>query len=372
LEGWLLNGNSIGKALVLTCFGESHGTCVGAVVDGCPAGLQLTEKDIQAEVDKRRPGFTALSTPRREEDHVELLSGVCKGCTTGAPICMIIRNRDVESKAYEEIVDKPRPGHADYAAYMKYGEYNDFRGGGRFSGRVTAAYVMAGAVAKKLLSKLGVEILAHTVQIGGVKVSREVAYDEVYRNVYQNPVRCAVSETAVLMEKEILEAAKEGDSVGGIVEGVALNVPPSLGEPIFDSLDSEIAKMMFNIPAVKGVEFGAGFSAASLKGSKNNDQYAIRNGRVVTLSNNAGGILGGISMGMPIVLRVAFKPTPSISKKQKTIDLSKMEERGIKLSGRYDPSVVPRAVPVVESCLALVLSDHAIRSGKILRTLKDK
>jgi chorismate synthase len=364
-----LNGNSIGKALVFTCFGESHGACIGAVVDGCPAGLPLTEKDVQAEVDKRRPGLTAVSTPRREEDRVELLSGVCRGHTTGAPICLIIRNRDVESKGYEQIRDKPRPGHADYTAYVKYGGHSDYRGGGRFSGRVTAAYVMAGAVAKKLLSVIGVEVLAHTVQVGEVKVSREVAYDEVRRDVYQNPVRCAVPETAVSMEKEILKAAKEGDSVGGIVEAVALNVPVGLGEPIFDSLDSEIAKMMFNVPAVKGVEFGAGFHAASLKGSENNDPYAVRKGRVVTLSNNAGGILGGISTGMSVVLKVAFKPTSSISKRQKTVDLSRMEETEIELSGRHDPCVVPRAVPVVESCLAFVLADHAIRSGKIPKVL---
>jgi len=364
-----LNSNSTGKALVLTCFGESHGDCIGAVLDGCPAGLPLSESDIQVEVDKRKPGFSVVSTGRREEDRVEILSGVYEGRTTGAPICMIVKNRDVESETYEQARDKPRPGHADYTAWVKYGGYNDPRGGGRFSGRITVAYVMAGAVAKKLLSTFGLEVLAHTVQIGKVKATEKVDYAEIRRNVYQNPVRCAVPETAALMEKEILEAAAEGDSVGGIVEAIALNVPAGLGEPVFDSLDSDIAKMIFNIPAVKGVEFGAGFRSASLRGSENNDPYAVRGGKIVTLSNNAGGILGGISTGMPIVIRAAFKPTSSIAKRQRTVDLSRMEETEIAVAGRHDPCVVPRAVPVVESCLALVIADHAIRSGKIPRVL---
>ncbi|MEM2913935.1 MAG: chorismate synthase [Candidatus Bathyarchaeia archaeon] len=368
----MLNGNSIGKALVFTCFGESHGSCIGAIIDGCPPGLRLTEDDVQIELNKRRPGFTSANTKRKELDRVEILSGVYNGYTTGAPICMTIKNYDVDSKPYEIIKDKPRPGHADYPAYVKYGGYNDYRGGGRFSGRVTAAYVMAGAIAKKLLGLIGVEVLAHTVQIGNVKVFREVSYEEIRRNVYLNPVRCAVPETAALMEKEILKTAKERDSLGGIVEGIVLNVPAGLGEPIFDSLDSEIAKMLFNIPAVKGVEFGAGFKTASMKGSENNDSYFLKNGEVITLSNNAGGILGGISTGMPIIVRVAFKPTSSISKRQKTVDLSRMEETEIELTGRHDPCIVPRAVPVVESCLAFALADHAIRCGKMPKVVKRK
>jgi len=367
-----MSGNSIGRTLVLTCFGESHGPCVGAVIDGCPAGLPLTAEDIQTELNKRKPGQTAISTPRKEEDQVEIFSGTFNGFTTGAPICMIMRNRDVEPEAYEQIKHKPRPGHADYSAYMKYGGFSDYRGGGRFSGRVTASYVMAGAIAKKLLGFIGVEVLAHTVQIGKVKITKNVSFDEIRENVYENPVRCAVPEPAVLMEKEILKAAEEGDSVGGVVEGLALGVPVGLGEPVFDSLDSDIAKMLFNIPAVKGVEFGAGFKAASLKGSENNDEYALQKGKVVSLTNNAGGILGGISTGMPIVLRVAFKPTSSIAKRQKTVDLIKMEETEIELAGRHDPCVVPRAVPVVESCLAFVLADHAVRAGKIPRVLGAK
>jgi len=365
-----LNGNSIGKALTLTCFGESHGVCVGVVLDGCPAGLLLSEADIQAELDKRRPGFAEISTPRREEDKVEIISGVYKGYTTGAPICMVVRNKDVDSKPYEIFMVKPRPGHADYTARVKYGGYNDPRGGGRFSGRITVAYTMAGAVAKKVLKLIGVEVLAHTVQIGGVRVEGEVTYDDIRRNVYTNPVRCAIPDIAEKMINEILSAAKEGDSVGGIVEAIALNVPAGLGEPIFDSLDADIAKMLFNIPAVKGVEFGAGFKVASMRGSEANDQYAIRDGKVVTLTNNSGGIIGGISNGMPIKVRVAFKPTPSISKKQRTVNLEEMSEEEIQVVGRHDPCIVPRAVPVVEACLAFVIADHALRAGVIPRVIK--
>jgi chorismate synthase len=340
------------------------------VIDGCPAGLPLTAEDVQAELDKRRPGLTPVSTSRKEEDRVEILSGIYKGYTTGAPICMIIRNRDVQSGVYEKIRFKPRPGHADYTSYVKYGGYSDYRGGGRFSGRITAAYVMAGAVAKKLLSTLNIEVLAHTVQIGKVKVRRDPSIEEIRENTYRNPVRCADPEAASLMEKEILKAQREGDSVGGIIEGVAVNPPAGLGEPIFDSLDADISKMMFNIPAVKGVEFGAGFGAASLRGSENNDQYSIEDGRVVTLTNNAGGVLGGISTGMPLIVRVAFKPTPSISKRQRTVDLASMTETEIEVEGRHDPCIVPRAVPVVEACLAFVLADHAVRAQKIPRVLR--
>lgn len=365
-----MNGNSIGKAFVLTCFGESHGACVGVVIDGCPAGLLLREEDVQADLDRRKPGLTPVSTPRIEEDRVEIISGVYRGYTTGAPICMIVKNKDVNSAHYEIVNIKPRPGHADYTAKIKYGGYSDLRGGGRFSGRITAAYVMAGAVAKKILRLIGIEVLAYTVQIGSVRVEREVPYDDIRRNVYANPVRCAVPNVAERMVEEILKFSREGDSVGGIVEAVALNVPAGLGEPIFDSLDSDIAKMLFNIPAVKGVEFGAGFQIASMKGSEANDQYAVRDAKIITLTNSAGGVLGGISNGMPIIVRVAIKPTPSISKRQRTVNLETMSEEYIEFAGRHDPCIVPRAVPVVESCLAFVLADHAIRSGIIPKVIK--
>ncbi|MGQ9641035.1 MAG: chorismate synthase [Candidatus Bathycorpusculaceae bacterium] len=361
-------GNSFGKAFVITCFGESHGKCIGVVIDGCPAGLQLSELDIQAELDKRKPSESKVSTPRKEEDKAEILSGVFGEYTTGAPICIVVWNRDVDSEPYETLRVKPRPGHADYTAYLRYGGFNDYRGGGRFSGRVTAAYVMAGAVAKKLLKTVGVEVLAHIVQIGSVKVSRKVSYEEVRKNVYGNEVRCADLQAAALMIEEILKVKSEGDSLGGVVECIALNYPAGVGEPIFDSLDADIAKIMFDIPGVKGVEIGAGFNAALMKGSESNDEFRIRKGRVVTETNNCGGILGGLSNGMPIIARIAFKPTSSIFKRQRTVDVKRMEEAELKLSGKYDPCIVPRAVPVVESCMAVVLTDHAIRLGKISPT----
>ncbi|MGB9714207.1 MAG: chorismate synthase [Candidatus Bathyarchaeales archaeon] len=361
-------GNSFGKAFVITCFGESHGKCVGMVIDGCPAGLPLSEKDIQKELDKRRPGASKVSTPRVEEDKAEILSGVFGGYTTGAPICIIAWNMDVDSEPYERLKDKPRPGHADYTAQLRYGGFNDYRGGGRFSGRVTAAYVMAGAVAKKLLATIGAEVLAHTVQIGSVKVSKKISYEEIRKNVYENDVRCADPQAAALMIDEISKVKSEGDSLGGVVECIALNYPAGVGDPIFDSLDADIAKIMFDIPGVKGVEIGAGFGAASMKGSENNDAFRIRRGKIVTETNNCGGILGGLSNGMPIIVRIAFKPTSSILKKQRTVDLKRMEEVDLKLSGRHDPCIVPRAVPVVESCIAIVLADHAIRLGKISPT----
>jgi len=364
-----LSGNSIGKTLVMTCFGESHGSCIGVTVDGCPAGLPLTEKDLQIELDKRRPGFSSITTSRRERDEAEILSGVFKGYTTGAPITVIVRNRDVDSKPYEKIRDTPRPGHADYPARIRYGSFQDYRGGGRFSGRVTIAFVIAGAISKILLRRIGVEVLAHTIQIGRVKLSSSLSYEEIRRNTYENPVRCADLKVAKEMEEEIIRAAEEGDSVGGIVECLGLNLPIGLGSPIFDTLDGDLAKMLFNIPAVKGVEFGAGFQAASMKGSENNDEYTIREGRVVTTTNNAGGILGGLSTGMPLVARVAFKPTASINRKQKTVDLRTMKETDLILEGRYDPCIVPRAVPVVECSVAFVLADHALRQGFIPQVL---
>ncbi len=372
MEGRSISGNSIGKAFTITCFGESHGKLIGVTIDGCPAGLPLSMEDIQRELDKRRPGVSAYVTPREEKDEAEVVSGIFKGKTTGAPVTILIYNRDVDSTPYEELKDKPRPGHADYTARVRYGGYNDYRGGGRFSGRITAAYTAAGAVAKKLLGTIDVETLAHTVQVGSVTLDREVTVDEIRRNVYANPVRCADPDIAELMMREIEKAAGEGDSVGGVLEGLALNVPPGWGFPIFDSLDADLARMLFNIPGVKGVEFGSGFRAASMRGSENNDQYAIVNGKVVTTTNNSGGILGGLSNGMPIKIRVAFKPPSSIRIPQRTVDLAEMKETVLELKGRHDPCIVPRAVPVVESCIALVLADHALRIGAIPQVLKSE
>jgi chorismate synthase len=366
----LLEGNSIGKEFVITCFGESHGRCVGVVIDGCPAGLALSERDIQKELDKRIPPKPDIVSARREKDIVEILSGTFDGFTTGAPICTLVWNKEVISADYDLVKDTPRPGHADYPARIKYGGFNDYRGGGRFSGRITVAFVMAGAIAKKLLGLFGVEVLAYTIEIGKVKLHMTPTLEEIRKNTYKTAVRCPDLDAAKEMEEAILKARKEGDSVGGIVECIASEVPVGIGEPLFDSLDADISKMLFGVPAVKGVEFGAGFKAARSKGSENNDPYVMGNGKIVTLTNNAGGILGGLSSGMPILARAAIKPTPSISKKQKTVDLSKMEETLIQVKGRHDPCIVPKAVPVIESAVAIVVVDHMLRAGFIPKVLE--
>ncbi len=367
-----MEGNSIGKEFVITCFGESHGRCVGVIVDGCPAGLPLSEKDIQKELDKRIPPKPEIVSARKEKDIVEILSGTFDGFTTGAPICTLVWNKDVIPGEYNLMKDTPRPGHAYYPARIKYGAFSDYRGGGRFSGRITVAFIMAGAIAKKLLGLSGVEVLAYTIEIGNVKLRKSLAIEEIRRNTYKTSVRCPDIDCAEEMEEAILKAKREGDSVGGVVECTALNVPVGVGEPLFDSLDADMAKMLFDVPAVKGVEFGVGFKAARLRGSENNDPFAIRGGKIVTLTNNAGGVLGGLSSGMPIVVRVAIKPTPSISKEQKTVDLSKMEETTIKVRGRHDPCVVPKAVPVIESAVAIVLADHMLRAGFIPKVLQGR
>jgi len=362
--------NSLGNTFRITSFGESHGRCIGVVVDGCPAGLAITPAQIQRELDRRRPGQSDFTTRRREEDRVEVLSGVFNGFTTGAPICMLVWNRDRDSSGYEERRWTPRPGHADWTAHVRYGGFNDYRGGGRFSGRTTAGFVMAGAVARRLLAEtLGVEVLAHSKEIGGI-TAPDVSADEIRANAKGNPVRCGDPETAERMAERIREIALEGDSVGGAVECIALNLPPGIGEPVFGSLEGDLARALYSIPAMKGVEFGLGRGFASLKGSESNDAFTVKDGKLTTETNNAGGILGGLSNGMPIVCTVTIKPTPSIGKRQKTVDISKMEETYIEIGGRHDPCIVPRAVPVVEAMVAVVLADHAIRAGLIPRVLE--
>ena len=361
--------NSFGRLFTITSFGESHGRCVGVIVDGCPAGLPIIEEDIQREVDRRKPGISIAATQRIEEDKVEFLSGIFNGVTTGAPICLLIRNKDIDSSEYEKMRFLPRPGHADYTAFIKYGGFNDFRGGGRFSGRITATFVMAGAVAKKLLNLIGIEVLAHTVEIGGIKAEPK-EFDEIRENVEKNSVRCADLKAAEAMSRAIEKVKEEGDSIGGIIEGIALNMPVGLGEPVFDTLDGELAKALFAIPAVKGVEFGSGFSVAGKRGSENNDLFIIRNSKIVTATNNAGGILGGISNGMPIVVRVTVKPTSSIAKSQETVNIENMESASLVVKGRHDVCIVPRAVAVVESMMAVTLCDFAMRAGLLPRVIK--
>ena len=355
--------NTFGRAFRATTFGESHGPGLGAVVDGCPAGLALEAADVQAELDLRRPGQSRLATPRAEPDRVEILSGLFEGRTTGAPIAMLVRNVDADASAYEAIKNTPRPGHADYGYQAKYG-HRDHRGGGRSSGRETLGRVAAGAVAKKLLALEGIGVYAHTTSIGDV-VARPATVAQVIEHANTNPVRCADPGAAEAMARAIDRARGEGDSLGGTVEIVAAGVPAGLGSPVFGKLDADLAGALMGIGGVKAVEIGAGAAAARMKGSEMNDAFALERGEVRTRTNHSGGILGGISTGMPIVCRIAVKPTPSIAKRQQTVDLAKMREAEIEIKGRHDPSIVPRVVPVAAAMVALVLVDHMILSGRI-------
>jgi chorismate synthase len=361
--------NSFGKLFTITSFGESHGRLIGVIIDGCPAGLAITENDIQKELDKRKSSETPASTTRREEDKAEVLSGIFNGHTTGAPVCLAVFNKDIDSREYERDRFIPRPGHSDYISHIKYGGFGDYRGGGRFSGRITAGFVMAGAIAHKLLDLIKTEVMAHTIEIGGITVQHK-DFDEIRRGVTKNPLRCADAGAAREMMAAIEEAGKQGDSLGGIIEGIALGLPAGLGEPVFDALDAELAKALFAIPSVKGVEFGTGFPSTRRKGSENNDPIAIENGKLVTISNNAGGILGGISNGMPLVMRIAIKPTASIYRRQQPVNIKEMTSANLELKGRHDVCIVPRAVAVVEAMMAITLCDFALRASKIPRVIK--
>ncbi len=361
--------NSLGRLFTVTSFGESHGKLIGIIIDGCPAGLGIELSDIQRDLDKRKPGSNIASTPRNEEDKAEILSGILNGYTTGAPICIAIWNTDTHSVDYDKTRTLLRPSHADYTSFIKYGGFGDYRGGGRFSGRITAGLVAAGSIARKLLKTTGVDVIAHTTEIGGIPAKAQ-DLDNIRRNVDSNPLRCVDSTAAALMTTAIEKASINGDSLGGIIEGIATGISAGLGEPVFDNLDGELAKALFAIPAVKGVEFGAGFNAARLKGSENNDQFDISNGKIITKTNNAGGILGGISNGMPIIVRVAIKPTPSISIKQETVDIKEMQKTELEIKGRHDACIVPRAVPVVEAMMAITLCDFAISAKIIPRVIK--
>jgi len=357
-------GNMIGRAFTVSTFGESHGVALGATVDGCPAGLELAREDIQDELDRRRPGTSDLVSQRAEKDRVEILSGVFDDMTTGTPIHMAVYNTDVDSSSYASLVDRPRPGHADLTYRMKFG-HRDYRGGGRASGRETVSRVMGGAVAKKLLSAThDITIIGHAIEIGGVVASEDPDFDSLVGS-RDNPVRCADPEAAERMEEAIRSASEEGDSVGGIVGIVARNVPLGVGEPVFGKLDAELAKSLVSIGSVKGVEFGAGFRSARMAGSESNDAIAEIDGKPRLITNNAGGVLGGISTGNDLVVRIAVKPTPSISVAQRTLDMVTKQDVEIKISGRHDPCIVPRIVPVAESMVAITLADLMIRGGFI-------
>lgn len=356
-----MSGNTFGTIFRITTWGESHGRAVGVVVDGCPAGLDLAAEDIQRELDRRRPGQSRASTQRMEEDRVEVLSGIFEGHTTGTPISMVVWNKDANSSAYDALRSKPRPGHADYAYQMKFG-LRDHRGGGRASARETVGRVAAGAVAKKLLFREGIVIVGYVAELGeiGAKIVPS-DWDELRATAESNPVRCPDLVAAQKMLLLLDKVRAEGDSLGGIVEILAKGVPPGLGEPVFDKLDADLAKALMSIGAVKAVEIGAGLESARLRGSVMNDPIILRKGKIEFESNNAGGILGGISTGAPIVCRIAVKPTPSIAKRQRTVDLLSGDQSEIEIQGRHDPAIPPRIVPVAEAMVALVLADHLLR-----------
>ncbi|MCC7557121.1 MAG: chorismate synthase [Methanobacteriaceae archaeon] len=358
-----MSGNTIGQIFKVTTFGSSHGTALGAVVDGCPAGLELSSTDIQNELDKRRPGTSDITTSRGETDQVQLLSGVFHGKTDGTPIAAVVFNKDVDSSVYESLKDKPRPGHGDFCWISKYGHY-DYRGGGRGSGRTTIGQVIGGAVAKKLLKSHDIKVISHVTQIGDIKADK-VNINQIELKIKENPVRCADPFAARKMEELILKVRDEGDSIGGIVETVVLNPPAGMGEPVFDKLDGDLAKALMSIGSVKGVEIGAGFEVSTLTAYGVNDEYYVSKNGIKTTTNQAGGILGGISNGMPIMVRMAVKPTPSISKIQKTVDLTKMEDVEIEIKGRHDPCICPRVTSVAEASVAIILADHLIRGGFI-------
>jgi chorismate synthase len=344
-------GNSYGQIFKITTFGESHGSGIGVVVDGCPSRVTLCERDFVQEMARRRPGSESFETPRMEKDQVEILSGVLEGLTTGTPITLFIRNGDVDSRPYEILRDLFRPGHADYTYHKKYGHF-DFRGGGRASARETASRVAAGVVARKILEPLGVKVMAYVLELGGIRAAN---IDPEVINT--NPLYCPDPDVVERMGDILLKTREEGDSVGGIVEIRVLGCPAGLGEPVFDKLDADLAKAVMSVGAVKGVEIGAGFEAARLKGSQNNDPITPTGFK----TNHAGGILGGISNGDDIVLRAAVKPIPSIEQEQETVDREGRSAR-LRLSGRFDTCAVPRIVPVLEAMVSVVLADHCLRS----------
>ena len=348
-------GNSIGVLFRVTTWGESHGKALGAVVDGCPPRIDLTESDIQAELTKRRPGQHSSASLRKEEDVVEILSGTFEGKTTGTPISLIIKNKDVDSAAYEDLKDIFRPGHGDFTYARKYG-IRDHRGGGRASGRETVARVAAGAIAKKMIFREGIEVIAYTQELGGVAAG-QISLAEIANN----PLLCPDRKAAQRMEQKLKEAREGGDSLGGIVAIRVRGCPPGLGEPVFDKIDADLAKALMSIGTVKGVEIGAGFQAAGMTGSQCNDPITPEG----FATNHAGGILAGITNGNEIVIRVACKPISSIVKTQQTIDING-NPTTVSIRGRHDVSVIPRIIPVCEAMVSIVLADHLLRQQAVV------
>lgn len=354
--------SGIGNNFRIQIFGQSHSEAIGVVIDGLPAGKAIDLEKIEAFLKRRQGGNNAYSTPRKEADTPEILSGIVNGKTCGAPLCAIFKNSNTKSSDYDNLKVIPRPSHADYNAFIKYNASNDVRGGGHFSGRLTLPLCFAGAVCMQLLDEAGIHVGAHVAAIAGVKDTPYnpvtlTADDLILKNEF--PVNDA--KAGELMVERILEAKSEGDSVGGIIECGITGVPVGLGEPMFDGIENTVAKIVFGIPAVKGLEFGSGFGAAELRGSEHNDAYRYDdNGNVITATNNSGGIIGGISTGMPIIFRACIKPTPSILKEQDSINLKTMQNDKLQITGRHDPCIVPRAVPCIEAAAAIAIYDHLL------------
>ncbi len=355
--------STYGEQIKLSIFGQSHGAAIGMTLDGVPAGLPVDLEKLQKFLNRRAPGQNDYSTPRREEDTPEFLSGIVDGYTCGAPIAAIIRNHNIRSGDYSELKDCPRPGHADYTAHIKYGGYQDAAGGGHFSGRLTAPLCIAGGLCLQWLEAKGIRIGAHLSVCAGVA-------DEPIFLDWLNPDLDAIdTEFPVLnpdagrkMQEEIAKAKADGDSVGGLIECVITGLPAGLGDPMFGGMESRIAQIVYGIPAVKGLEFGSGFTGSYLRGSQNNDGFCINDGKICTRQNNAGGILGGITNGMPLVFQVAIKPTPSICVPQNSISISRMEETTLSVKGRHDPCIAPRAVPVIEAAAAIAIFDTCLHA----------
>lgn len=352
-----MSGNTFGKIFKISTFGESHGFGIGVVIDGCPAGLEISIEEIQAELDRRKPGQSKITTQRKESDSIEIQSGIFEGKTLGTPISLFIKNEDQKSKDYNHIKDVYRPSHADFVYQEKYG-HRDYRGGGRSSARETACRVAAGAIAKKLLAHYGVEINAFVSSVYDIQLTQDFQSLD-FTQTETNIVRCPDAETANKMIATIEEARKNGDSLGGVVSCVVKGTPIGLGEPVFDKLHAELGKAMLSINAVKGFEYGSGFAASKMKGSEHNDIFELKENKVQTKTNFSGGIQGGISNGMPIYFNVAFKPVATIMQAQETLNEAQ-ESIIMQGKGRHDPCVVPRAVPIVEAMAALVLVDYLL------------
>jgi chorismate synthase len=344
----------------VTACGESYGDALMCIVDGVPAGMELTDAEIQLELDKRRPGQTPLDSPRMETDQVKIVSGLLEGKTTGAPVGMIIYNvdrHDIHVQQYRDVKDLIRPGHAEYTFLVKYGEYADWCGAGRASGRETCMRVAAGALAKKILAQQGIKILGYTKSCMGIE-AKNMPFEEIEAERHKNMIICPDQEAAEKMIARVMEIKEEGETAGGVVEVIARGVPAGLGEPVFDKLSASLAHAVMSVGAVKGLEFGAGFGVAKMKGSESNDIPYLKDGKVRFKTNNAGGVLGGISNGEDIIMRVAIKPTPTVSVDQQTVDMEKMEETKLGAITRRDPTLLSRIIPVIESMTAITLVDH--------------